>query len=219
LVRKIGKTAVMDLESVKDLHLYDFAIFFDLELDDEERAKLEIDLTKEIDKGLIPTEAKYKVLNVPNLRLATMYLGILRKKFDRQKEEQKKREYDYQSDANIRSAQEAEKSRQQTIQMEVDAKMQIQQMISQGEIVKEQTRGAEDRETLKMKIAGDLQITSMQTGAQIQKQTEAEDRKDLRTAKQAEQQSELIVERSKENPSAIDFQSKEQLNQMFQLED
>jgi hypothetical protein len=33
---KIGATAVEDLEYVKDLHLSDFAIFFELEMDDED---------------------------------------------------------------------------------------------------------------------------------------------------------------------------------------
>jgi hypothetical protein len=211
LARKIGKTAVLDLESVKNLHLYDFAIYFELALDEEERAKLEIDLTKEIDKGYITTEMKFQILNIKNMRLATQYLGILRKKFAKKQEEQKKREYDYQSEANIRSAQEAEKARQQTIAMELDAKIQVQQMISQGEIAKEQVRGQQDRETLEMKIQGDLQITSMQTGAQIQKQTEAEDRKDKRTQLQATQQSELIAQRQRdEDPK--NFEEPEELD-------
>jgi hypothetical protein len=215
LARKIGKTAVLDLESVKNLHLYDFAIYFELALDEEERAKLEIDLTKEIDKGYITTEMKFQILNIKNMRLATQYLGILRKKFAKKQEEQKKREYDYQSEANIRSAQEAEKARQQTIAMELDAKIQVQQMISQGEIAKEQVRGQQDRETLEMKIQGDLQITSMQTGAQIQKQTEAEDRKDKRTQLQATQQSELIAQRQRdEDPK--NFEEPEELD-MFTL--
>ena len=215
LVRKIGKTAVMDLESVKNLHLYDFAIFFDLELDDEERAKLEIDLTKEIDKGYISTEDKYKVLNVPNLRLATMYLGILRKKFDRQKEEQKKREYDYQSEANIRASQAAEQARQQTAQIDAQTKMQVQQMISQGEIAKEQARGEQDRITLEMKIQGDIQVAQIQGGVQIQKLEQAEERKDKRTQMQATQQSELIDQRAKDK-GPKNFEEPEEL-EMFNL--
>jgi hypothetical protein len=216
LVRKIGKTAVMDLESVKNLHLYDFAIFFDLQLDDEERAKLENDLTKEIDKGFLKTEDKYKILNVPNLILATMYLGILRKKYNKQQEEQKKREYDYQSEANIKASQAAEQFKQQTAQMDAQTKMQVQQMVSQGEIAKEQIRGQQDRETLQMKIQGDMQIAQIQGGVQMQKQAEAEKAKDDRTRLQASQQSQLITQRQRdENPK--DFEEPEEF-EMFELD-
>ncbi len=217
LARKIGKTAVMDLESVKNLHLYDFAIFFDLALDEEQKAKLEIDLSKEIDKGFITTEDKYKIMNIPNMRLATMYLGILRKKFQKRQMEAEKEKFDYQAEANIKASQAAEQFKQQTAQIDAQTKMQVQDLVNQGLLQKEQVKGQEDRLTMEMKINGDLQIAQIQGGVKMQSQADAEDRKDLRTAKQAEQQSELLVERSKEKPTPIDFQSKEEMNQMFQL--
>jgi hypothetical protein len=40
-------------EYVKDLHYADFAIFFELEMDDEERAELNQDLSVAIEKGYI----------------------------------------------------------------------------------------------------------------------------------------------------------------------
>jgi hypothetical protein len=215
LARKIGKTAVLDLESVKNLHLYDFAIYFELALDEEERAKLEIDLTKEIDKGYISTEDKYKVLNVPNLRLATMYLGILRKKYNRQKEEQKKREFDYQAEANIKASQASEQAKQQTAQMTNEFDMAKQQLVNQGLIDKEQVKGQNDRETLQLKIQGDIQVAQIQGGVQLQKLEEAEERKDKRTQMQATQQSQLITQRQRdEDPK--DFEEPEELD-MFTL--
>jgi hypothetical protein len=41
-----------DLEYVKDLHLSDFAIFFELEMDDEERAELNQDMSTAIEKDI-----------------------------------------------------------------------------------------------------------------------------------------------------------------------
>jgi hypothetical protein len=54
LIMKIGATAVEDLEYVKDLHL-SFAIFFELEMDDEERAELNQDMSIAIEKVVYRT--------------------------------------------------------------------------------------------------------------------------------------------------------------------
>ena len=215
-IRKIGRTAVMDLEHVKNLHLHDFAIFLELSLDDEERAKLEVDLSKEVEKGFITTEMKYQIMNLKNLKQAVQYLSILRKKWMKIQEETKKREYDYQSEANIKSAQAAEQFKQQTAQLEGQVKAQVQEMTNQGLIQKEQMKGEQDRLTLGVKIQGDLQIKGIESGTQIQKQTEAEDRKDLRLAKQSSQQSELITQRQRdEDPK--NFEEREEVNQIFDM--
>ena len=47
-IRKIGYTSVMDLEYVKGRHLLDFDIFLELVPDEEQKAKLEADITIEI---------------------------------------------------------------------------------------------------------------------------------------------------------------------------
>jgi hypothetical protein len=58
---KIGATAVEDLEYVKDLHLSDFAIFFELEWT-MKSAELNQDMSA-IEKGYIGLEDKYKIHN------------------------------------------------------------------------------------------------------------------------------------------------------------
>lgn len=216
--RKIGATAVKTLDSIKDLHLHDFAIYLDLELDDEQRAKLENDMTIAIEKGMMSVADKYKVLNIKNFKLALAYMTILMNKHQKKAQEQKAEEFKTQADQNIRAAQEAEQARQATAQMVNQFDMAKQQLANDGLIQKEQVKGENDRATMEMKISGDMQIAQIQGGVKMQSQAEAEDRKDLRTAKQAEQQSELLVERSKEKPSPIDFQDKEKVNQMFQLD-
>jgi len=216
--RKIGATAVKTLDSIKDLHLHDFAIYLDLELDDEQRAKLENDMTIAIEKGMMSVADKYKVLSIKNFKLALAYMTILMNKHQKKAQEQKLEEFKAQSDQNIRAAQEAEGARQQTAKMINQFDIAKQQLVNDGLIQKEQVKGENDRATMSMKIEGDMQIAQIQGSVQMQKQNEAEDRKDLRTAKQAEQQSQLLVERSKEKPSPIDFQSNEEVNQMFQLD-
>jgi hypothetical protein len=55
-----------DLEYVKDLHLSDFAIFFELEMDDEERW-VEPRYVSSSWKGYIGLEDKYKIQTLKSL--------------------------------------------------------------------------------------------------------------------------------------------------------
>ena len=146
-IRKIGQHFVGDMQKISDFHLRDYAIYLDLSLDEEERAKLEADLSFEIQKGTINTEDKWRILNIKNLKYATLYLALLRKRNQRRMEEAKKREYDYQADANIRAAQAAEQAKQQTEQMVINLKTQLEAIKGQNEINKEIERGRQNRLT------------------------------------------------------------------------
>jgi hypothetical protein len=215
--RKIGVTSVKALESVKNLHLHDFNIFLDLHLDDEERAKLENDMSIAIERGLMQIQDKYKVLKVKNMDLAIQYMTILMTKYQKQQQEQKMADIQANAQSQMQSAQQAEQFKQQTLQMEAQVKGQLQQMINQGEMQKEQLRGEQDRETLKLKIQGDLAVAQTVNGAQMQKLDFLENRKDDRITKQATQNSEMIAQRH-EKGEPIDFEAKEANAGMFDLE-
>lgn len=205
LERKIGATAVEDLESMKDFHLRDYAINIDLELDDEEKASLELDMSKAIEKGMLPIQDKYKVLAVKNFKQAVAYMTLLIDKHLVKEEERKLREFKAQSEANAESAERAEAARQQTAQMVGQIDMQTQTLVNEGLIQKEKVKGIEDRLSLEMKIIGDKEIAQINGGVQLQKLEEAEERKDKRTKLQATQQSELIDQRQN-NKSPKDFE-------------
>jgi hypothetical protein len=205
LERKIGATAVEDLESMKDFHLRDYAINIDLELDDEEKASLELDMSKAIEKGMLPIQDKYKILAVKNFKQAVAYMTLLIDKHLVKEEERKLREFKAQSDANAESAERAEAARQQTAQMVGQIDMQTQALVNEGLIQKEKVKGIEDRLSLEMKIIGDKEIAQINGGVQLQKLEEAEERKDKRTKLQATQQSELIDQRQN-NKSPKDFE-------------
>ena len=208
LERKIGATAVEDLESMKDFHLRDYAIKIDLELDDEEKASLELDMSKAIEKGMLPIQDKYKVLAVKNFKQAVAYMTLLIDKHLAKEEERKLREFKAQSDANAESAERAEAARQQTASVIGQIDMQTQALVNEGLIQKEKVKGIEDRLSLEMKIIGDKEIAQINGGVQLQKLEEAEERKDKRTKIQATQQSELIDQRQN-NKSPKDFEEEE----------
>lgn len=213
LERKIGATAVEDLESMKDFHLRDYAISIELELDDEEKAKLEADMSKAIEKGMLSIQDKYKVLSVKNFKQAVGYMTLLIEKHLKKEEERKLREFKAQSDANAESAERAEMARQQTEQIRGQIDMQTQTLVNEGLIQKEVVKGEQDRLSLEMKIVGDKEIAQINGGVQMKKLEEAEERKDKRTKIQATQQSELIDQRAKDK-GPKDFEEEE-----FELED
>ena len=214
--RKIGATSVIDLEEIKDLHLYDFAIYLDLHLDAEERAKLENDLSIEIQNGTLSFADKYRILSINNLKYAIQYASILRAKRMKELQKQKQEDIQAQAQANAQSAQMAEQARQQTAQILGQIEMQKQQMVNEGLIQKEQIKGQEDRNTLSVKLEGEMQIAQLNGQVAMDKFNDLEDRKDSRTRLQATQQSQLITQRQRdEDPK--DFENESIDDSMFQL--
>ncbi|HRG19211.1 MAG TPA: hypothetical protein PLP39_08980 [Flavobacterium lutivivi] len=216
--RKIGATAVMDLDAIKDLHLYDFAIYIDLYLDIEEKAKLEADLSVEIQNGTLSFADKYRILSIPNFKYAIAYASVLRQKRIKEMQAQKIQEMQAQAQANAQSAQMAEQARQKTAVITGEEDRKTQEVVNQGLNDKERIKGQEQRLSLDKKLNGEFQIAQVQAGIQSEKIRFIEDKKDERLDKQSSHQSELNVERKKENPKAIDFQSKNFDNSIFELE-
>jgi len=216
LIRKIGATAVEDLDYVKDLHLSDFAIFYELEMDDEERAMLDADLSLAIEKGFIGLDDKYKIRDFKVLKLAIQYLSILIKKRAKITQEQEAQKFKMQADENIRASQQAEQFKQQTAQMQAQFDAQKQQVIAEGEIAKEKTRGEQDRLTLTQKIQGDLVLQDKINEGMIQKNSLIEENKDKRIDKASTNQSEES-HRKETGGAPIDFEAKNAEMKQFDL--
>lgn len=217
--RKIGATAVMDLEAIMKLHLFDFAIFIDLYLDAEEKAKLEIDLSDEIKNGTLSFADKYKILSIPNFKYAVNYASILREKRMKeiQKVEMEKIAANTQSQSQI--AQAAEIERQKTVVLTGEEERKTQEVINAGLSDKERVKGQEERLTLDKKLNGEYQIEQVRAGIQGDKIKFIEDKKDERLVKQATMTSEENSKKQKEGAEPIDFEKKEINEEIFELED
>lgn len=220
LIRKIGATSVEDLESMKDLHLRDFAIYLDLDLDDEERAELKADMTIAIEKGYLSLPDKYRVLNIKNLKQAQGFMAILMDKYAKKQQELKVQEYKIQADENIRASQTSEQAKQQTVQMEADSKASIQDIISKGEEAKERTRGEEARKTLEVEYSLKTDLQYVINKGQIEKQEEVEEKKTERENLRYTNQSKENYKKENGGPP-IDFRNQEDEVEMkaFELEE
>lgn len=158
LIRKIGATSVEDLESISNLHLSDFAINLHLEQDDEEKAMLDQDLSMAVEAGYITLADKYKVKNIKIFKQAIAYLAIVIEKASKKKEEMDASKFKIQADENIRASQEAEKAKQETIGLQMQADQ--QKYTIQGDLLikKEQEKGNQDRLTEKLKVENAIQL-------------------------------------------------------------
>lgn len=216
LIRKIGATAVEDLDYVKDLHLSDFAIFFELEMDDEERAMLDADLSIAIEKGFIGLDDKYKIRNFKVLDLAIQYLSILIKKRAKVMQEQEAQKFKMQADENIRASQQSEQFKQQTAQIQGQLDAQKQQAVTLGEIEKEKARGEQDRLTLADKSVYDQELQVLVNSGATEKLNKLQQDKKENLATQATQTSRIANQKSKDK-EPIDFEAEKAEMSVFEL--
>ena len=216
LINKIGNTAVEDLDYIKDLHLSDFAIFYELEMDDEEKAMLDADMTIAIEKGFISLEDKYTIRNFKVKNLAIQYLKVLLEKRSKLLQQQKAEEAQQKSDMDIRTSQQSNQFAQQTIQMQMQADAQKQQAIAMGEIEKEKIRGEQDRLTEQLKGQNNIQLQYIINEGAINKNNAIEEAKKDNLAAAATHTSRIADQKAK-GKDPIDFEAEKQEMSDFEL--
>lgn len=216
LIQKLGATAVADLESVQDHHLSDFAIYLTLEPDDEEKAKLEADLSLAIEKGLIGIDDKYKIIGIKILDLAVQYLTLLIKKREKKMQEQKAQEAQQKSDMDIRTSEQANQFAQQTIQLQMQADAIKQKAIADGEIAKEKARGEQDRLTLADKSVYEKELQMLINSGAHEKLEKMQSDKEKNLAIASTATSRIADQKAKEK-DPIDFASEKSEMEQFEI--
>ena len=73
LMQSISLTNTQNLEELKNLHLYDFGIYLELEPDDEEKAVLEQNIQVALQSGQIYLEDAIDIREVKNITLAIRF--------------------------------------------------------------------------------------------------------------------------------------------------
>jgi len=206
LINKIGSTAMVDLDSIKDLHLYDFGIYIDLELDEEQKAKLESDLSLEIQAQTLGVEDKFAIMNIRDYALAYRVLAMAKKKRAKVVQDAEIAKIKANQDSQIQISQAASQAKSQQSQMDGQIKMQIQQAINQGRLDELQKEAELKMMLMEKEFNYQMQIKQKESEALHQRDSVKEDRKDDRTGIQASQQSKLIDQRKNEK-GPIDFES------------
>jgi len=199
-VQKIGGHNVATLEEMSELHLYDFGIFLEMSLDDEEKTLLENNIQMALTQQDIELEDAIDLREIRNIKLANQLLKIRRKQKMSRDQQVQQENLEAQATANIRQRQaeaEAETQKQQAL---MQTTMSIDQNKSELESQKLQQEAAIKKELMELEFQFNMELKGMEVRGQRGKETEKEDRKDERTKIQASQQSELIDQRNNNKP-------------------
>jgi len=215
-VMQIGKYNVNLLDSIKDLHIYDFGIFIEVAPDDEEKQQLEQNIQVALSREAIDLDDAIDIREVRNVKLANQLLKVKRKRKEKDRQQYEMQKIQQQQQSQMQSQQMAAQMSAQKMQMETQLKMQVAQ--AEAGFALEKLRGEAELKTQLMQLEFNLNMQLRGADAQMLKNREdnKEKSKDDRISKQNTQQSRLIEQRKKDLPP-INFESNEDTLDGFDL--
>ena len=192
LVDSISAYNVGTLEELKNLNIFDFGIFLELEPDEEEKAILEQNIQMALQQGGINLEDAIDIRQVRNLKLANQLLKLKRKQNAKAAQEAQQANIKAQAEAQTRQREEEAMFEVQKKQALNQTNIEFEKAKSQFEIERLQIEANIRREMLEVEFAYDMQLEKQKMKATGQKEVMIEDRKDKRSKQEATQQSQLI---------------------------
>ena len=205
-IQAIGSSNVSILEELKELYLYDFGIFINLQPDEEEKALLENNIQIALSQQTIELEDAIDIREVKNLKLANQLLKLRRKRKQAKDQQLAQQNIQAQAQANAQAQQVAAQAEMQKQQAITQSQAQLEQIKSNLEAQRQAQEVMYKKELMQLEFQINMQLKSMEVEGNKSREKEKEDRKDERTRIQASQQSELIEQR-KGNQPAKKFES------------
>lgn len=196
---------VATLKEIKNLNLYDFGIYLDLEPDDEEKAMLEQNIQMALQSGGIDLDDAIDIRQIKNLKLANQTLKFRKNKKAKAAQAAQMANIQAQAEANQQTAEKAamfEVQKQQALTQET---VNVEQAKSQFDIQRMQLEAEIKKQIMELQFQYDMQLAQVKEQVINKNLQDAENRKDERTKIQATQQSALIDQR-KNNTLPKDFQ-------------
>ena len=195
LVNSISLYNVATLQEMKELHLYDFGIFLELEPDEEEKQVLEQNIQIALKAGQINLEDAIDIRQVNNLKLANQLLKLKRKQKAREDQQQQQKMIEAQAKANSETAEKAAMYEVQKREAIAETELKIEQGKSQFKLQQMQAELQNELTEMSQKFQYDMQLKQMDLKEITTREQFIEDRKDQRTKLQATQQSAMIQQR------------------------
>ena len=198
LINSISLYNVETLEEIKNLHLYDFGIYLEIEPDEEEQALLEQNIQMALQQQLITLSDAIDIREIKNLKLANKLLKLKqdqKAKKDQAAQEQMAR---VTADANAQAAERAAAAEVQKQQAIAETTLQVEKGKSQFEIQKIQTEAQIKQTMMEIQFEYDKQLKEMEIQKMKEKEQFIEDRKDKRSRIEATQNSQMISQRQNE---------------------
>jgi hypothetical protein len=199
-IQAIGVHNAAVLEELKELHLYDFGIFIELQPDEEERMMLENNIQMAIQQQIIELADAIDLRDIKNVKLANQLLKIRRKKKLEKDQALAERNMQMQSQMNQQAAEAAMQAEVQKNQALTQNQTQLEQIKAQLESQRMMQEVQMKKELMALEFEYNMQLKDMEVNGVKGREKEKEDRKDERTKIQATQQSELIDQRNNKKP-------------------
>ena len=195
LMQSISLTNTRNIEELKNLHLYDFGIYLELEPDDEEKAKLEQNIQVALQSGQIYLEDAIDVREVKNIQLANQILKYRRIQKQKADQQAQQAQIQAQAQANMQQSEQAAMNEVQKQEALAQTEIQIEQAKSQFEIQRMEQEALIKKQLMAEEFNYQLQLAQAKIKTDREKEQFIEDRKDKRTKIQATQQSKMIEQR------------------------
>tara|TARA_R110001592_G_scaffold5408_4_gene29786 strand:- start:17267 stop:19660 length:2394 start_codon:yes stop_codon:yes gene_type:complete len=195
LVNSISLYNVATLEEMKELHLYDFGIFLELEPDEEEKQVLETNIQIALKGNQINLEDAIDIRQIHNLKLANQLLKLKRKQKQKQDQQQKEQMVQMQAKASADAAEKAAMAEVQKQQALAQTELQIEQGKSQLKLQQMEKELAIKTQLAEQKFGYDMQLAQVDVQKDVRREQMIEDRKDQRSKLEATQQSAMIQQR------------------------
>ena len=195
LMQSISLTNTQNLEELKNLHLYDFGIYLELEPDDEEKAVLEQNIQVALQSGQIYLEDAIDIREVKNITLANQILKYRRIQKQKQDQAAQQQQIQAQAQANMQQSEQAAMNEVQKQEALAQTEIQIEQAKSQFEIQRMEQEALIKKQLMAEEFQYQLQLAQAKVSKDREKEQFIEDRKDKRTKLQATQQSKMIEQR------------------------
>jgi hypothetical protein len=199
-IQAIGAHNVATLEEMKELHLYDFGIFINLQPDEEEKAMLENNIQMALQQQNIELEDAIDLREIKNVKLANQLLKIRRKKKQDRDRQLQLENIQAQTQSNTQAAQAAAQAEVQKNQAITSSKIELESAKAQLDSQKMQQEVMHKKELMQMEFEMNMQLKGVEVEGMKSREKEKEDRKDERTKIQATQQSEMIEQRNSGKP-------------------
>ena len=204
LANAIGKFNTASLKDIKKLHLHAFGIFIQVHPDEEEREKLNANISIALGNGEISAADVIDVQQINNIKLASQLLKLRRKQMVQEKQQQEQANIQAQAQANAQAAQQAAEAEAQKEAVIAQHKIQIEQAKHQFAMEMTQTDVQAKLTLMDKEFQYKMQIQQMQSEAAANAMAQGEQKKDDRMREQASQNSQLIEQRNTRGP-AKDF--------------
>jgi len=199
-IQAIGAHNVATLDEMKELHLYDFGIFIELQPDEEEKAILENNIQMALQQQSIELEDAIDLRETRNVKLANQLLKIRRRKKEAKDRQLQMENIQAQTESNTQAAQAAAQAEVQKNQAINAGKAELMQIESQMVAQKLQQEAQLKKELMALEFQYNMQLKGVEVNGMKEREKQKEDRKDERTKIQATQQSEMIEQRNSGKP-------------------